>query len=253
MARARRREAQRRHVSGGRGRSDRGRHRRARGRRRASGQGAVRADAAPDARRTGDGADRPGGVRDRQRPPGAGAGGGRSGRGLPAGRARRRADVWDARHHPRVPRDAWGGVRVGRRSSHGVGLDAGDQRGARRICAGSEHPRSERPRHHPVHGRRLRQQDGARRARPHLRASGQGGERAGEADARSQGRASRDRQSPVRSRARKSRRRRRDSRSPTSISSRTGAGRTRTFTSTPGSSARCARPAIRKARSSPKC
>ena len=56
----------------------------------------------------------------------------------------------------------------------------------------------ERPRHLSVHGRRLRQQAAARPRRTDLRAAREAGGRAGEDDARSQGRASRDRQPSVR-------------------------------------------------------
>ena len=97
----------------------------------------------------------------------------------------------------------------------------------------------------------------------------QAGERAGQADARSQGRASGDRQPSVGGGADQGRRlgRRHDhrvrrpsrgapaapappraSRCRTSTRSRTAAGRTRTSSSTPASSGRCARRAIRRAR-----
>ena len=59
----------------------------------------------------------------------------------------------------------------------------------------------ERPRHHAVHGRRLRQQVRAGLAGHHLREAGAAGQGAGEADARSQGRASRHRQPSVGHRA----------------------------------------------------
>ena len=137
-----------------------------------------------------------------------------------------------------------------------------------------EHPAGERARHLPVHGRRLRQQGAERRRRrPDLRQAREGGERAGQADARSQGRASRHRQSAVGGGADQGRRlgrrhhhrvrrrvlghgrrraRRRASRCPTSIGSRTAAARTRTSSPTPASSGRCGRRAIRRARSSPR-
>ena len=183
-------------------------------------------------------------------------------------------DLRDAGADARLPRDARLRLRVGRRQADGVGLDAGRARHARRLRRGAQDPAGERPRHHRVHGRRLRQQVRPRRAGRHLREAGEEGRRAGEADARPQGRASRhaatvrrptrrSRRASTRRRharrvrrgdagARAARRRARASRCRTSTRSRTAAGATRTSSPTPASSARCARRAIRRAASSPR-
>ena len=141
------------------------------------------------------------------------------------------------------------------------------------FASGPQDPAGQRARHHRVHGRRLRQQVRSRRAGADLCAAREGCERAGQDDARSQGRASRDRQPSIGVRAGQGWRGRRrhadplrravvghrrrrapapDFRCPTSTSSPIAAAPTPTSTSTPACSARCARPAIRKAASSPK-
>ena len=183
-------------------------------------------------------------------------------------------DLLDAGADAHVARNARLRLRVERRQPDGVGVDAGGARHARRICAGPEDSAGQRARDHRVHGRRLRQQVRPRHAGPAVRATREGRQRAGEADARSQGRAPRDRQSAVgiregegrRLRGRQAHRVRRDRRGApaarardpitrcrTSTSSRIASACTPTSTSTPDSSARCARPDIRRAASSPKC
>ena len=67
-----------------------------------------------------------------------------------------------------------------------------------RDLPGAEDPASQRSGHHRVHGRRLRQQVRPRTRRASLCArAGEEGRQAGQADARSQGRAPGDRQSPL--------------------------------------------------------
>ena len=268
------RTEQPRDVPGRRGRGRRRRHRGARDRRRAAGQGRVRGAAARDRRRAGARREGAGGLHRRQRASGADPGDRRSRGGVQGGGAHHRGDLRDARHHARLPRVARHGVRVGRRQADGLDLDAGHQRRARELRDRARASAGQRPRHLPVHGRRLRQQGAERRRRgPDLRQAREGGERAGQADARSQGGASRDRQSAVGGSARQGRRlgrrhhhgvrrrvvgaraapaRRPGSRCRTSIGSRTAAGRTRTCSPTRASSGRCARRDIRRARSSPR-
>ena len=126
VARSGERRAQHGDVPGRRSRGGRGRHRRARDRRRAAGQGASTKSCRTS----------PSSIRrsPATRPPcstaatcdaGHGAGDRRSRRRLQAGRARRRRDLLDARHHARVPRVARRRLRVGRRQADGVGVDAG--------------------------------------------------------------------------------------------------------------------------------
>ena len=87
---------------------------------------------------------------------------------------------------------------MGRRQADRLDLDAGDQHRARELRHRVEHPASERAGDLPAHGRRLRQQGAERwRRRPDVRQARQGGERAGQADARSQRGASRHRQPAV--------------------------------------------------------
>ena len=128
--------------------------------------------AAPRQRRAGDGAGRAGGVPERQHAHGHGGRNRRSRRRLRQGRARRRSDLFDARDQPRLPRDARHGLRVGRRQADRVDLDAGGDSARAELRAGARHPAGQRPHHHAVHGRRLRQQVRARRAGHHLREAG---------------------------------------------------------------------------------
>ncbi len=185
------------------------------------------------------------------------------------------ADVLDARHHARLPRDARLRLRVGRRQADGVGVDAGACTArSDGFAQALKHSAGERARHHAVHGRRLRQQVRTGRAGPHLRASSRSRRSApvklmldrkeehldtgnrpsatAHIKRRRVGRRHADRVRRPELGHRRRRRRRRISRCRTSTSSRTAAGRTRTSTSTPASSARCARRAIRRDASSPK-
>ena len=108
------------------------------------------------------------------------------------------ASLRDAGADARVARDARLRLRVGRRQAHGVGRRRRRCTATREgFATGARDPAGQRPRDHRVHGRRLRQQVRAGRAGHRLREAGEAGEGAGEADARSQGRASRDRQPPV--------------------------------------------------------
>ena len=194
--------------------------------------------------------------------------------GFKAAAHHRRRHLLDAGADAHLARNARLRLRVERRQPHGVGVDAGRARHARGFRAGPEDSAGQRARDHRVHGRRLRQQVRARHPGPAVRAAGEGRQRAGEADARSQGRASRHRQSAVGVRAGEGRRRAPTASSPrstrrrgapaapararitrcrTSTSSRIAGACTPTSTSTPDSSARCARRDIRRAASSPKC
>ena len=94
----------------------------------APGQGRVRGAAARDPGGPGTRRQRAGGVSQRQRAAGRDPGNGRPRRRLQAGGPRGRGNLLHARHHARLPRVAWRGLRVGRRSPHRLGLDAGDQR-----------------------------------------------------------------------------------------------------------------------------
>ena len=120
-------------VSGRSGRRRRRRHRRTRARRGAADSGPLRSAAAFRQRRPGNGEGRAGGVQERQHEGCRHAGGGRPRRRLQAGRAHRRADVFDACHHARVHGDTWLRLRVGRRQADRVGDDAGGSRHARRV------------------------------------------------------------------------------------------------------------------------
>ena len=270
----RRPEDQRRHVPGGRSRGRRRGHRRTRDRRGARREGGVRGAARGDQRGFRAGRQGARGVHAR-------ATSARAGRRRPATSRRD-----SRRRHSRLEQTyATPVITHVCMESHGTVCEwDGDKltawvstqgvNSARdNFAAGPRDSADQRPRHLPVHGRRLRQQAAARRRRADLRATGEAGRRAGEADARSQGRASRHRQPSVgggahqgrrlgrrhhhRVRRRvvghgRRRRRRPASRCPTSTRSPTGAARTRTSSSTPASSARCARPGIRRDRSSPK-
>ena len=185
------------HVSGRSGRGGRGRHRGALPRRGAHDPRALRGAAAFRERRAGDGGGCAGRVPERQHAPGLGRRNRRPRRRLRQGGARRRGDLLDARDRPRLPRDARHRVRMGRRQADRVDLDSGRDPERAGLRAGAWHPAGQRPHHHAVHGRRLRQQVRARRAGHHLRQAGAHRQAAGEADARSQGRASRHRQPSV--------------------------------------------------------
>ena len=244
------------------------------GRRAAHDQGRVGSAAGAGQRRAGDAAGSAAGVHAREHAQGHGAGRRRSRRRIQGGRVHRRRHLLDAGADAHLARDARLRVRVERRQPDGVGVDAGGARHARRLRAGAEDPAGQRARDHRVHGRRLRQQVRPRHAGPAVRAACEGRQRAGEADARSQGRAPRHRQSAVgvresegrRLRRRQAHRVRRDRRGAraarardpitrcrTSTCSRIAGACTPTSTSTRDSSARCARPDIRKGASSPKC
>ena len=261
------------HVPGRGGRRHRRRHGRARLRCRSTGARPLRGAAPSGQRGTGDGAQRAGRVHGRQHETGSGPGDRRSRRRLQAGGAHRRADLCDPRHHPRLPGNARHGVRVGGRQADGMGVDAGGARQPRQLRDGARHSASQRPGDHAVHGRRLRQQVHALCRRHHLRPAGQGRRRSGQADARPERGASRQREPSVGDRAHSCRRVgrrhahgvrraklghgrcRRDVELPVAVHlcvPEPQADAHRTSTSTPASSARCALRAIHRDASSPK-
>ena len=100
--------------------------------------------------------------------------------------AHRRADLPDPCHHARLHGVARLRLRVGRRQADGVGVHAGRARHEGRLRAGPQDSERQRPRHHAVHGRRVREQVRPRRAGPHLREARAGSQAAGEAVPRSQ-------------------------------------------------------------------
>jgi hypothetical protein len=127
----------------------------------------------------------------RQRAPGTDSGDRRSRGWFQGGRAHDRRNLFDARHHARLSRVAWHGMRVGGRQADGLDLDAGYQRRARELRDRAQLAAGQRPGDLPVHGGRLRRQGVERRRRGlDLRPARQGSQRAGQADARSQGGAS---------------------------------------------------------------
>ena len=187
------------------------------------------------------------------------------------GRAHRRGDLLDARDRPRLPRDARHGLRVGRRQADRLDLDAGGESERAGIRAGLGIPQANVQRHHPVHGRRFRQQVRARRAGHHLRRSSpriaklpvklmldrkeehlDTGNRPS-ATAHIRAGVTADGMLTAFDGAelghRRRRRAERTSRCRTSTTFRTASARTRTSSSTPASSARCARRDIRRAAS----
>ena len=186
-------------VPGRRGRGRRRRHRRARDRRGAAGQGRVRGAAARDRRRAG--------ARRRRRRRCSPSGNVRQGQTQETGDL---AAGFKAAAHTIEETYATHVITHVCLESHGTVCEwDGDKLTAwvstqginaarENFATGAEHSAGQRPRHLPVHGRRLRQQGAERRRRgPDLRAAREGGQRAGQADARSQGRASRDRQPAV--------------------------------------------------------
>ena len=191
-------------------------------------------------------------------------------------RTRHRRDVFDARHHARVSRIPRRGVRVGGRSTSPPGCrrraSAPRATGTR---SGLNIPQANVRVITAVHGRRLRQQVGGSdpqaiicarlakdakapvklmldRKEEHLAT----GNRPSADGAHQSGGFGRRHADGVRRRDVGHRRRRRRSRIPAALHlpvSRTGGARTRTSSSTPASSGRCARRAIRRVPSSPKC